>query len=644
MRSFGVISGENALSQQFTNLRADARGSSFLLAQQMLGYFTLSTNPANGKTLTLDINGTNVVFTFVTSIGSTAGNVLIGASAAATVANLLALLNQPQTTTATGVALAAANQTLVTYLSYAVPTGGTTLYILTNNTNLYAPLTSFSGSTNATSDSFTSQTMQLYVHAGTVYVNGTRVLWAGGSTSTVTAPSSHPRIDVLTIDNTGTLAWTTGIENASPTAPTYPADKAAICELYNVVSETILNDYDNQTGSQGYISNDVRPFLGQNANWGAFQDSIIPSAADTYNLGSGSFEWLGVYASNFYIGGVAIKTLTAGYTAGAAITAGQPIYFDWDSHSIALASASSQYLSSTGANLQITSSFTIEAWINLTSTPGSNAGYAIGGDFYFDGSHSARGWSFELFNTSGTMQLMLRLCNTSNAETDAVVNWSPSTSTWYHVAAVYNASAGSVAFYVNGVQQGSTQTGMPTSLSYNNVNNTFYIGGKYNSGVVDYFNGDIDAVRVWSTNQSGSTISGNYNLLLSGAETNLVGYWTFNGVLTDRTSNGYTLSNPNSASYSTSTGGLTGQYIFPTSASQSDTATTFLGIALSTVSALQNVTVQYAGVVAGLSGLSGGAQYYLGNSTGTFSTSPGTVTRKAAIALTSTSLVITNIW
>src|SRR5579872_4923574 len=99
MRSFQVTSGENILAQNIVNIRADARAASFLLVQQMLGSFDLSTNPANGKTLTLDINGTNVIFTFVTSIGSTPGNVLIGASAAATVANLLALLSQPQTTT-----------------------------------------------------------------------------------------------------------------------------------------------------------------------------------------------------------------------------------------------------------------------------------------------------------------------------------------------------------------------------------------------------------------------------------------------------------------------------------------------------------------------------------------------------------------
>jgi hypothetical protein len=303
MRSFSVVSGENALAQQFTNLRADAAGGGNLLVHQQLGFFTLSTNPTNGKTLTLTINGTAVTLTFVTSIGSTAGNVLIGATAAATCANLLALLNQPQTTTATGVALSAGNQTLLSYLSFAL--SGTTLTVSSTNTNLYAPLTSFSASTNATSDTWTSQTMQLYVEPGVVYVSGTRVLFTGGSTPTVTAPSSNPRIDVLTIDSSGTLAWTVGAENASPSAPTYPANKTPLIELYNVVSETSLYDNAYQQSGQGYVYNDVRAFLQPSMNWAAFTSDLIPDADGTRNLGSASFEWNNVYVkSSVFVNGV----------------------------------------------------------------------------------------------------------------------------------------------------------------------------------------------------------------------------------------------------------------------------------------------------------------------------------------------------
>lgn len=81
------------------------------------GYWTgtlgIATQPTDGDTVT--ING--VVFTFKTTLGSTAGNVLIGASAATANTNLAALITTPGTTTAQGVALSTANQRLLARMS-----------------------------------------------------------------------------------------------------------------------------------------------------------------------------------------------------------------------------------------------------------------------------------------------------------------------------------------------------------------------------------------------------------------------------------------------------------------------------------------------------------------------------------------------
>jgi hypothetical protein len=61
----------------------------------------LATQPTDGDTVVIG----GVTFTFKTTLGSTAGNVLIGASADEARANLAALINAPGTTTALGVAL-----------------------------------------------------------------------------------------------------------------------------------------------------------------------------------------------------------------------------------------------------------------------------------------------------------------------------------------------------------------------------------------------------------------------------------------------------------------------------------------------------------------------------------------------------------
>lgn len=70
---------------------------------------SLATNPTNGDTLTLTIGGQAVTVTFVSSIGSTAGNVLIGGSADATRASLAGLINNPETTSSSQVAYTGAS-------------------------------------------------------------------------------------------------------------------------------------------------------------------------------------------------------------------------------------------------------------------------------------------------------------------------------------------------------------------------------------------------------------------------------------------------------------------------------------------------------------------------------------------------------
>lgn len=90
-------------------------------------YVTLhAATVTDGDTFTL--NG--LVFTFKTSLGATAGNILIGANSTATIANLTALLAAPFTTTATGVAQASttANQLALYGISSVISTDTATLY------------------------------------------------------------------------------------------------------------------------------------------------------------------------------------------------------------------------------------------------------------------------------------------------------------------------------------------------------------------------------------------------------------------------------------------------------------------------------------------------------------------------------------
>lgn len=105
----------------------------------------MATIPTDGDVLIVQ----GVTFTFKTVLGSTAGNVLIGASAATANTNLTALINTPGTTTAQGVALAADDQAILEAISASAT--ATSTAITSRNGALMA------SSTNSGANDLTAQ-------------------------------------------------------------------------------------------------------------------------------------------------------------------------------------------------------------------------------------------------------------------------------------------------------------------------------------------------------------------------------------------------------------------------------------------------------------------------------------------------------
>lgn len=115
---YGVISPEfESILVQYVENKATVKGDQVGLNGYLMSYMgydfytsnqltstavlSLATQPTANDTVTI----AGQVFTFVSSIGTTAGNVLIGANVDATRANLATLVNAPGTTTSTGAAL-----------------------------------------------------------------------------------------------------------------------------------------------------------------------------------------------------------------------------------------------------------------------------------------------------------------------------------------------------------------------------------------------------------------------------------------------------------------------------------------------------------------------------------------------------------
>jgi hypothetical protein len=144
------------------------------------------------------------------------------------------------------------------------------------------------------------------------------------------------------------------------------------------------------------------------------------------------------------------------------------------------------------------------------------------------------------------------MTNTGNfISNDSVCNFTVTaySNTWFHIAYVYTAASGKVEFFLNGVSQGSI-TSQPTSL-FNGTDPTA-IGTDSSLNDGSTFDGQISLARVWTTTRTGAQLLANYCNVL-GSTTNLGAEYTLNNVLTDNSGNGNTLTNLNTATFTTDT-------------------------------------------------------------------------------------------
>jgi hypothetical protein len=93
------------------------------------------------------------------------------------------------------------------------------------------------------------------------------------------------------------------------------------------------------------------------------------------------------------------------------------------------------------------------------------------------------------------------------------------TGTWYHVAVTFNATTGDMQLYKNGLL-------MQTATSVPSYSEPALEIGRYNSA--NYFNGQIDGVRLWNIVRSSFQINNSMNCELTGDEPGLIANYEFN--------------------------------------------------------------------------------------------------------------------
>lgn len=172
------------------------------------GQLYFQTNPINGDTLAIVINATSIPIQFVSAIGAVAGNVLIGTTAAATLNNLLGLIQSPGTTSTTQVAVSVPNQTLLGYTAFSLT--GTTVTIGDNGGGLLTTITMTPSTSGIIWTTYTSSKLGAYGAGSHAILDDSVASGTDGGTLTSGAWQKRPLTTLVRNQNSFVVSYTAG--------------------------------------------------------------------------------------------------------------------------------------------------------------------------------------------------------------------------------------------------------------------------------------------------------------------------------------------------------------------------------------------------------------------------------------------------
>ena len=193
--------------------------------------------------------------------------------------------------------------------------------------------------------------------------------------------------------------------------------------------------------------------------------------------------------------------------------------------SLELHSQSQDYVSIADADqtgLDITGDMTISLWVKPTTLAGNMT-------LISKWDHADK-TSYLLFIENSNLGIAL---NSNPNGYGYKVFYAPYTAVaniWTNIAMVYTAASGTVEFFVNGTSTGkSSNFAMPTSIA--DTNASFMIGTREN--IDTFYDGKIDDVRIWSRSLPTIQVSQLYLRPKKFDNSQLQGYWKFNGNAND---------------------------------------------------------------------------------------------------------------
>ena len=199
---------------------------------------------------------------------------------------------------------------------------------------------------------------------------------------------------------------------------------------------------------------------------------------------------------------IALSVLFTAAPAPAQIAPGYALYFDGVDDAVTVPD---QDL------LTFANAFTWEAWVNITKT--SWPYYEEWATLFSKDGFSSEAW-FSIFS-NGVADVRFNDQSFRTPSSNAIA-----LQTWQHVAVTWDGS--NVCYFFNG----QLDRVVPHTNITVNTSNILVIGRDAMNGRY-HFNGMMDELRLWNVRRSQADIQSTMHCALTGSETGLVAYWTF---------------------------------------------------------------------------------------------------------------------
>ena len=164
--------------------------------------------------------------------------------------------------------------------------------------------------------------------------------------------------------------------------------------------------------------------------------------------------------------------------AGAGWTTGQ-----LGSGALSLSGATNSWVDIPTTAIDTSASYTVSAWVQPSTVSGNQTFASIDGTTISP---------FYLQLSGGKLTLTERSSDSTASTATQVVGPAAVAGTWYQLVGVYDATAGTIKLYVNGVLQGTTAY----TSGWKATGHTTIGRAKWNGGNVDFVNGAIDDVQL----------------------------------------------------------------------------------------------------------------------------------------------------